>query len=1235
MAKLTLTLEGVDLKKEINGEYTAVNTISLSTETTGEKIKFKVTDDSYSDLPYNLNLVNCKFQKKMYQPTEILADLQINMASGVTWTEIGRKIIESTFKHKQVKLEADGDSIGDDFYVHEVLPCYKKDSMVVKLKIYSLDKLLTLDKTCYSYVAKKLVSDIIKPKIADYKKPYNEKEELVCSDYGSSSAFDKGVHLQVLRYVTKEEEIVIRTPQVHESGEEVKKIVYTYAEHIFPYLVQYNESFYDMLIRTCNRWGEFVFWEDGRLNIGYDSEAAVKEVGDYNTITYPQQDSNDSLLPSNADQHYFPVGADDGTIRDTNAQKSKWSVKGKIGSLNGMGDLYMMQKFSQFFGTNKDPVTFIVNQVIDDLVDWGIEEAAVSDRNKDYNGKYFPDSGKKDGTTDEQYGQASFMMPDGSMKEKDALNEFTEINTKYKDAKYLEILGYEQKAPNNVVVIDYDTVWPNLKLGNIIKVNDEEFIVTDISSKKNAEGNQVFLVEGIGKVADKFYPAMLPTGHVRYSGPQKATVQEASSGDPCDQNRVRVAFPWQMKDQTTWVGDLSPRIRIASSDGGANMVSRYYKGDSVLIGYVDGNIERPYVLGSIPMMGTLMNNVHTMSTPGGHALNLTDGSGQGFDKFMTSAFTPCVNTVTSFAPASLKMDNLSDWKYNKYFEGGFTLSDRYGIYRIAGSTENRSVSIMSPWGNVMINAFTGIQILAPNGDIKIVGKNVDIAAGNKLTLTSGTNIIGKLRGNNKKDKAFNWLKDLPVAVAEKMSQKLLKVVDLTLVRSVVEIVMRPVEGTLTLKSLRFMKLEAGMRNRAEFPALAYNTEKRKEYTKYFNEQYEAINGSEQVFAAINGFVEKLAMDYDIRSLYMVEAMFQFEQAIRNLKRFANGQPNAEIVVCNTYQDLETDFWEVSPYTRWDESKLGFQDNVDYMPDDHGNYLSKVDSWFYSRIEGFRSSAAEEIRNIRARIICDERYKLRKEVLEKANELRERICEIVNFDMDNEVETYFQTHLPNAAPADYIEKLKAAASKDKIRESAILVYPEATSIRDRGTVISNIEKKYLRRVLIYNLLLEFGFDKDVRRKIKKNLNDESESEIPNPDLTSKATDGQTSLVCDEYWSYFVASLSGMPAMEKKKGGVPGLGQKMLDTLSKSSGASDVFALHKTGKERNIWGEGKEGTILIGADGKNYEFKNNTFNVYRPFDPVHMTFSEDLDGLNDIDKTRLSEFMGTLRRILSQQ
>ena len=43
-------------------------------------------------------------------------------------------------------------------------------------------------------------------------------------------------------------------------------------EHIFPYLVQYNESFQDMAIRTANRWGEF-FYENGTINVGYDATA--------------------------------------------------------------------------------------------------------------------------------------------------------------------------------------------------------------------------------------------------------------------------------------------------------------------------------------------------------------------------------------------------------------------------------------------------------------------------------------------------------------------------------------------------------------------------------------------------------------------------------------------------------------------------------------------------------------------------------------------------------------------------------------------------------------------------------------------------------------------------------------------------------------------------------------------------------------------------------------------------
>ena len=56
------------------------------------------------------------------------------------------------------------------------------------------------------------------------------------------------------------------------------------------------------------------------------------------------------------------------------------------------------------------------------------------------------------------------------------------------------------------------------------------------------------------------------------------------------------------------------------------------------------------------------------------------------------------------------------------------------------STHDRYINVKSPFGTVNVSAFTGINIDAPNGDINIRGKNVNIQAGNNLTMTSGTNI---------------------------------------------------------------------------------------------------------------------------------------------------------------------------------------------------------------------------------------------------------------------------------------------------------------------------------------------------------------------------------------------------------------------------------------------------------------------------------------------------------------
>ena len=454
---------------------------------------------------------------------------------------------------------------------------------------------------------------------------------------------------------------------------------------------------------------------------------------------------------------------------------------------------------------------------------------------------------------------------------------------------------------------------------------------------------------------------MLPSGHVRYSGPQKATVQEASSDDPCDQNRVRVAFPWQMKDQTTWVGDLSPRIRIASADGGANMASRFYKGDSVMIGFIDGNIERPYILGSIPKIGTVMNNVHTMTTPGGHAFNLTDGTGEGLVKLVSNAILPAYNSVASWLPSSISSNvskGLSAWEGNKYFEGGFTLTDRYGIYSISGSSDGRNVSIRSPWGDIFMSSFTGINIMAPNGDINIMGKNVKIAAGNNLTLISGTNVMNQVIKEDGKDKGDNqWVygdkTKILSAIVGQLAKKNLKAIDVKFLRSVVEIVMRPVEGTLTLKSMRYMKLEAGMRNKCEFPASAYN--KKRESEKESIESFRSlISGPAiiKIFKQIPTFTDKLLDDWLNRNQLMENNKYIFDRSITDLKKVANDNND----VCKSYTDLKTDFWDNGDYKEWEETKLDFKENVAKDPDERTNdYISKVDPRFFANLRIHPSS----------------------------------------------------------------------------------------------------------------------------------------------------------------------------------------------------------------------------------------------------------------------------------------
>ena len=260
----------------------------------------------------------------------------------------------------------------------------------------------------------------------------------------------------------------------------------------------------------------------------------------------------------------------------------------------------------------------------------------------------------------------------------------------------------------------------------------------------------------------------------------------------------KVADKWE--DQLKAVA--SPWVRVAmpmASGDGAGMLFKPLEGDEVLVNFDNDNIERPYVAGS------LYSKEHTdpgddmiIKAPSGQKLAFSYAD-DGW-KFI-QGLSPLFKTVCSYLPKG--PSGLDDDA--KKLAGEIVMSDEFGMFEVAMSSHKRAVSINSPFGKVDVNAFTGISISAPNGDVKIEGKNVTIAAGNNLKLLSGTNV---------QNDEFSWGDFFKGALSDAVDTHApgligMKVVDVKLIRCVTDIFLRPIEGTLCLKSKNYLMLEAG------------------------------------------------------------------------------------------------------------------------------------------------------------------------------------------------------------------------------------------------------------------------------------------------------------------------------------------------------------------------------------------------------------------------------------------
>ncbi len=276
----------------------------------------------------------------------------------------------------------------------------------------------------------------------------------------------------------------------------------------------------------------------------------------------------------------------------------------------------------------------------------------------------------------------------------------------------------------------------------------------------------------------------------------------------------------------------SPWVRVATpaATTGGGTYFKPQKGDEVLVNYDSNNVERPYVVGSLfsknvptPEQANNISNVSCgllkkastyIVSPNGHHIAFSD-PGDG-EKLIGGAAGGGITKI------------LESYGYTfegvKDMTGGIHIGDRYGLYELSLSSHDRKIKVSSPFGDINIDAFTGISINAPNGDIKIAGKNVEISAGNNLTIHSGKNIQVPFLPHPDKTGIVGNIAGMIVTDAASSAANFFMGgfgVDLKLTRQLTEVLLRPIEGTLLIKSHRYMKLEAGMGSAATIPTDRY------------------------------------------------------------------------------------------------------------------------------------------------------------------------------------------------------------------------------------------------------------------------------------------------------------------------------------------------------------------------------------------------------------------------------
>lgn len=885
MASYTLTIHNVPQENN-NIELSYNSNDGRSTEST-----------IIGNSTWTYTLQSLSYSKAIYKPGELIFKLQITGCSGVN-------AICSTFKGKKIELTAQADnkssSIAKEYYIFGIQIEKKGNVYYATFQAYDPFKFLTLDTYCKAYTGKKFTQDIflnkdlwpnnlpetideqltienaqsLKKEREAEKANLEEKQKEINKEINDlNDKINKETNentKEKLQKTLNEKEALSQniSIRIQELDSEIKKLnsitndgtksqfnknprylYYNDKEFIQPYLVQYNESFFDFLVRVSNRCGEFLYYEDGYFNIGWEKKTKKdkddKEQDDITPITeYVSVNFSDETATA-WKENYIVSSHHNYSLRENKVKRFPSELQdneniqlqdSQLASDENLVSLPPKDEYTKWQDFALWPGYFFINAVTDIVNSADMIEAAVnliSDTgitilncslsakatNDDYEDKNF----KKGIYTDDRKNGDRIHPFSTSESVKNALDSYVTFSLEFYEAIRK---GIEANERSRIQIALGDHFYP-LTLGCLIELDGKKYIVVQMNGCANS-GAETLDIEAI-PYEDKFvFPPAAPVSPIREAKAQRAFITH--NADPLKMNRVRVRYPWQgktEKDEDLEASeDSTPWIRIAlpmASDGsGFNFLPQI--GDEAIINYENGNIEKPYVEGMLYTRAAKedestvpyafkRDKARVISSVNGHSIIFSDPSASSD---ALNSLSPLMSTIKSFCPTGFIKTELSlrDHKVDifpdsfKKAMGGIEFTDEHGLYSISMSSDKRAISIDSPLGKVNISAFTGITISAPNGNVRIEGKNIDIVAGNNLSISSGNNIASHFwpvyRDKSLGESIFDSLKDAGKTIISK-----LEIIDMNLIRTAFETFVRPCGGTMLIKSNRYLCFEAG------------------------------------------------------------------------------------------------------------------------------------------------------------------------------------------------------------------------------------------------------------------------------------------------------------------------------------------------------------------------------------------------------------------------------------------